>query len=510
MRSGLLGVGAVAAVGAVALVAVATTVAGPKAPEYAVSRDGGYETKALLSVGDQVRETSNKKQRFQMVGIPDGLGAVKDGNDTLVYMNHEFNSAAKTQPLIGGPMYKGSFVSKWVLNDKGKVESGERAFDTVYVGNTLVGPAAEDGNATRPFSRLCSGSLGTQADGFTLPIYFAGEEDDGEPPFSTGPFNVDGGQAVAFYNNEAHVLPKLGKFAFENILPQRRTDGPSGKTVLLLMEDGPATPLESQLYMYVGQKSAVGTTLDQNGLTNGQLYALKVTGKTAEAAADVTGAPLPAEWVAVASPETKTYTQLNAATLAAGAFGFARVEDGAFDKDDPNRFYFVTTGQNAVNNNLGRVYQLDLNPSDPTGAAALKLVVNADAVIKAGGDAPVSPDNVDTSSGWLMVQEDGTSPSRIEMGKKNRDGSIWRFPIVPAKGGLVASPDRIVELNPPGRDGVAVGPGVWETSGIIDTSTIFGPDTWLFDVQAHGPTVPPNAASQGEDGQLLLLVPAKR
>ncbi len=50
----------------------------------------------------------------------------------------------------------------------------------------------------------------------------------------------------------------------------------------------------------------------------------------------------------------------------------------------------------------------------------------------------------------------------------------------------------------------------WETSGIIDTSTIFGPDTWLFDVQAHGPTVPPNAASQGEDGQLLLLVPAKR
>ncbi len=507
MRSGLIGVGAVVAIGAVALVAVATTVAGPKAPEYAVSRDGGYETKALLSVGDQVRETSNKKQRFQMVGIPDGLGAVKDGENTLVYMNHEFPSAVKTQPVIGGPLYKGSFVSKWVLKENGKVESGERAFDTVYVGNTLVGPAAEDvvGNTTRPFSRFCSGSLGTQADGFTQPIYFAGEEDD-----SSAAFSPDGGQGVAIFNNEAHVLPKLGKFAFENILPQRRSDGPTGKTVLLLQEDGPATPLESQLYMYVGQKSTVGTTLDQNGLTNGQLYALKVTGKTAEAAADVTGTPLPAEWVPVASPETKTYTQLNAATLAAGAFGFARVEDGAFDKDNPNRFYFVTTGQNAVNNNLGRIYQLDLNASDPTGAASLKLVVNADAVIKAGGDAPVSPDNIDTASGWLMVQEDGTTPSRIEMGNRNRDGSIWRFPIVPAKGGLVASPDRIVELNPPGRDGVAVGPGVWESSGIIDTSTIFGPDSWLFDVQAHSPTVPPDAASQGEDGQLLLLVPAKR
>lgn len=504
MRASFLGIGAIGAVSAVALVTVATTVAGPKAPEYAVSRDGGYRTKALLSVGDVVRETSNEKQKFQMVGIPDGLGAVKDGENTLLYMNHEFTSAVKSQPVIGGPLYKGSFVSKWVLDEKGKVESGERAFDTVYVGNTLVGPAAEDvaGNTTRPFSRFCSGSLGTPADGFTQPIYFAGEEDD-----SSTAFSPDGGQAVAIYDNEAHVLPKLGKFGFENILPQRRSDGPTGKTVLLLQEDGPATPLESQLYMYVGQKSAVGTTLDQNGLTNGQLYALKVTGKSAESASDVAGANVGATWVPVASPETKTYTQLNTDTVAAGAFGFARVEDGAFDKDDPNRYYFVTTGQNAANNNLGRIYQLDLNASDPTGAASLKLVVNADAIIKAGGDAPLSPDNIDTASGWLMVQEDGTSPTRIEMGKKNRDGSIWRFPIVPAKGGLVASPDRIVELNPPGRDGVAVGPGVWESSGIIDTSTIFGPDTWLFDVQAHAPTVPPNAASQGEDGQLLLLVP---
>lgn len=503
-----MGAGAVVAIGAVALVAVATTVAGPKAPEYAVSRDGGYETKVLLSVGDQVRETSDTKKKYQLVGIPDGLGAVKDGDDTLVYMNHEFVSTVKTQPVIDGPLYKGSFVSKWVLKTNGKVESGERAYDTVYVGNTLIGPAAEDvaGNTTRPFSRLCSGSLGTQADGFTLPIYFAGEEDDS----MVTSFDPAGGQAVAIYNNEAHVLPKLGKFAFENILPQRRTDGPTGKTVLLLMEDGPATPLESQLYMYVGQRSAVGTTLDQNGLTNGQLYALKVGGKTAEAAADVTGAASAAEWVPVASPETKTYTQLNTDTVAAGAYGFARVEDGAFDKDDPNRFYFVTTGQNAVNNNLGRIYQLDLNASDPAGAASLKLVVNADAIIKGGGDTAVSPDNIDTASGWLMVQEDGTSPSRTEMGKRNRDGSIWRFPIVPAKGGLVASSDRIVELNPPGRDGIAVGPGVWETSGIIDTSTIFGPDTWLFDVQAHGPTVPPNVASQGEDGQLLLLTPSKR
>ena len=69
---------------------------------------------------------------------------------------------------------------------------------------------------------------------------------------------------------------------------------------------------------------------------------------------------------------------------------------------------------------------------------------------------------------------------------------------------------RVAELDPPGRDGVAVGPGVWETSGIIDASRLFGRDTWLFDVQAHPPTAAP-ATNTVEDGQLLLMTgPAGR
>jgi hypothetical protein len=49
-----------------------------------------------------------------------------------------------------------------------------------------------------------------------------------------------------------------------------------------------------------------------------------------------------------------------------------------------------------------------------------------------------------------------------------------------------------------------VGPGVWETSGIIDGKSVFGPDTWLFDVQAHPPTAAPSPGTV-EDGQLLLM-----
>ena len=37
---------------------------------------------------------------------------------------------------------------------------------------------------------------------------------------------------------------------------------------------------------------------------------------------------------------------------------------------------------------------------------------------------------------------------------------------------------------------------------------VFGDGAWLFDVQAHTPTMPPNPATQVEDGQLLIMLPA--
>ncbi|MBK7998083.1 MAG: hypothetical protein IPK15_04960 [Verrucomicrobia bacterium] len=46
---------------------------------------------------------------------------------------------------------------------------------------------------------------------------------------------------------------------------------------------------------------------------------------------------------------------------------------------------------------------------------------------------------------------------------------------------------------------------MWETSGIIDGTTLFGADSWLFDVQAHSPTRAP-VANTVEDGQLLLML----
>src|SRR5919106_5266551 len=55
---------------------------------YAVSIDSQYETFPLLSVGDRVPETSDPTKEYQMIGIPDGLGAHPNPDGTVtIFMN---------------------------------------------------------------------------------------------------------------------------------------------------------------------------------------------------------------------------------------------------------------------------------------------------------------------------------------------------------------------------------------------------------------------------------------
>ena len=208
--------------------------------------------------------------------------------------------------------------------------------------------------------------------------------------------------------------------------------------------------------------------------------------------------------------ETLTDVQLEAASDTAGAFGFIRIEDGAWSKTDKNKYYFVTTG-NGEGNRLGRSYVVDFNPQDILGATTVTLIHNGDTVSAAGGDHAFGPDNMDSSKKYLMINEDGHSDSRPAYAARAREGSIWRLDI--ANG---FAPKRIAELNPPGT-AIAVGqtapppvpvPGTWETSGIIDASEFFGNDSWLTVVQAHAPTLAP-APNTVEDGQLLLMLPSR-
>jgi hypothetical protein len=483
-----------------------TSVASVFAPRSAADRETGFRTRVhpytvpvgtdysiipILSSGDRVPRTGHADQLFQMIGIPDGIGAHENRNGTTtLFLNQEVGNTVRSEPLIGQPLARGAFVSKLILGPDASVLSGDLAYTKVYAENEYVGPAATVSNSTPAFSRFCSGALAWKDAGFDRPIYFCGEESSG-----TNTFDGRGGSAVAIFGDALYTLPRLGHLSWENAVP--RPDA-GRETVIMCMEDGDLG--DCQLYMYVGYKdsSRHAGALRRNGLDNGALYVFvgEAGGPTNEAT--LTGGSISGHWVELPGAESMTDTQLEAAADAVGAFGFDRIEDGAFRPRNANEFYFDTTGGSAANS-LGRVYQLALDPSGVLGSARLTMMFAADQGVAAGGDIAVSPDNVAVSDDYLMICEDGTAQSRLVMAAKGRKGNIWRMNL---HTGALAN---VAELRATGRDGIPTNPGIWETSGIIDTSSLFGPDTWIFDVQAHSPTGAP-LPNTVEDGQLLIMV----
>jgi hypothetical protein len=507
----LLGTFAVALALALTVAVAGSGLAATSIKPYVEPVGSHYQVKALFSADDKVPLLGGAAgQQYRMVGIPDGLGAHRnrDGTATL-FMNHELGFTALSEPVVGGPKNRGAIVSRWTLDADGDPVAGRRAYDRIYDENTFLGPAPVVGNETqtpRQFARFCSGFLAGHANGFDRPIYLTNEE-------STSPdtFDGKGGLSVAIFNNELHTLPKLGRYSKENTVVQ---PGHGTRTVIFATEDGPAT-LDNQLYMYVGKhnRSAHASVLARNGLDNGKLYVFRSLDPARNSERTFTSGSVTGEWVELPDVEDLTDAQLEAASDAAGAMTFVRPEDGAFNPNNPNEFFFNTTGSSSGAddgvNELGRLYSLRLHPGNPLKPATLDVVYNADTVVAAGGDIAISPDNIGVSGRYLMINEDGTTESRLVMAAKGRDGSIWRFDLVKGRVGVDASTaTRVVQLDPPGRDGVAVGPGVWETSGIIDASAMFGGDTWLSDVQAHPPTTPPVGPTVTvEDGQLFLMRP---
>ena len=503
----------IAALVVAALALVGSINAATSVKPYVEAVGGEYTVRPLFSVDDKVPLLGGAAgQQYRMVGIPDGLGAHPNGDGTsTLFMNHELNANALSEPVVGGPKNRGAIVSQFVLNASGDPIAGRRAYDRVYQEDTFVGPAPDATNATRALARFCSGFLAGPQHGFDRWIYLTNEEEQA----AANTFDGKGGQSVAIFDNELHALPALARYAKENTVVQ---PDQSTEAVIFSFEDGPAT-LDSQLYMYVGKKdrSAGASVLERNGLADGTVYVFRSLDLSRNSERTFRSGSVTGEWVPIPNAENLTDVQLEAANDAVNAMTFVRPEDGAFNPNDRNEVFWVTTGSSSGAddgvNELGRLYSLRLHPGNVTKPATLTIVYNADTVVAAGGDIAISPDNVDASDRYLMINEDGTTESRLVMAAKGRDGSIWRFDLrkgpVHGIGVDASSATRIAQLDPPGRDGVPVGPGIWETSGIIDATALFGADTWLSDVQAHPPTTAPGGAPVTvEDGQLFLLRPA--
>jgi len=184
---------------------------------------------------------------------------------------------------------------------------------------------------------------------------------------------------------------------------------------------------------------------------------------------------------------------IKAAAAAKGAFKFSRLEDAAVAQQTAGRVFFADTGKVGDVSDTGRIYQLDIDPSDPTKASLTFLLDSA-----THGFA--NPDNLDTSAQSLVFLEDREAPFRAQYG---------RVLVYDLKDKTLRTVAR-VDPTPP------IAPGAWEATGVNNAQTLLGNNWWLVNVQAHnqsapqpGPTPPatqptPNTAT-GEDGQLLAL-----
>jgi hypothetical protein len=176
---------------------------------------------------------------------------------------------------------------------------------------------------------------------------------------------------------------------------------------------------------------------------------------------------------------------LKAASDAAGGTKFARVEDGEYDPTNFADFYFDTTGNGTVGSPLrnGRLYRLTFNDlSNPLAGGTITMLLD-------GTEGMVSPDNLAINNHrQMLINED---PNYILVG---RDASIWLYDIPTGNFNRVMEMDSAlaISLDP------AYTFGKWETSGVVDASSVIGDGWWLFNVQAHYNLADPELVQGGQ------------
>ncbi len=475
-------------------------------------------------------------------GTPDGIGVLKgaDGKVT-VFVNHELSAsdAAVRGLSRAGGSAAGSTVSAVNLNS---TATGVTAFrdllsnvkfwdyatnsysskPSVPTGATLVDQYGTPMHSVN-LNRFCSSHMAQPGElaatvtgkdgnvtqvGYTGPVYFTGEE--------------GGDESRAFaMNNEGQMvqLPKFGLAGFENFL---NAQGTGAKTVIMEDEDNAAT--NSQLRMYVGDKTSTGEWFEKAGLTNGQVYVASVV----DAPSDNTYRSKYGKKAGAIVTFNALDTSVNgtAQNTQAQSLGttFSRIEDGSWDPMHPNDYYFITTESNKdkaatapnpaepnTSRDGGALWRLRFadvkNPL--AGGAILTMILD-------GTEAPYlsKPDNLEIDKlGNIIIQEDP--------GVNDHVSRVLAYRISDGKIGAVAK-FKDMYFAKGASNFITIDE---ETSGVTDVTEFLAQgasDTseyFLFDAQVHVPAAQarPDASateraamsSAIEGGQLYkLTIPA--
>ena len=513
---------AVAAIGAA--VALAGAVGGSAAAATAIGRgpstttdpfilpiaDGTHIT-SLLTVGDGAAGNG-----YKMVGIPDGLGMIRQGANLVLYSNQEIGDSGTPNFTPLGIQRRhgqaGAFVSRWVIDPntlrfkEGSdwINPGIQFYD--YPSGDYVESGARFANdaAQNPFFlRFCSGTLSdpgqfynsSSGNGYKGQIYFANEEAG------------DNGRAFGVTKEgDATHLPRFGLFSWENTKPAANA---SDTTLVMGDEDGPTDG--SQLWVYVGTKQKSGPPVAKAGLTNGDDHVLD---------ADDQSVSTDAQWrttygkgvggrVHLVDNDWNATGAVQNSTAKTDGLSLNRIEDGHWDPSNPNDFYFVTTqggftsGSGANGLDTGGLWRLRWDDiEDPDSGATLTLLLDGSET-PPDGTKLNKPDNMSIDThGNILLQEDPGNVNhlarivayRISDGKL---GVVAKFDANLFGAGATADPDKYTIDE--------------ESSGIIDTDGFLGAGTFVFDAQVHTAKHLPAGTGPGtvqefvENGQYLML-----
>jgi hypothetical protein len=423
--------------------------AGPSSSDapYVVRSVPGVTLTSILTAGDSVGG-------YQMVGVPDGLGAYDNGDGTFtLLMNHELTPA---QGAVRAHGAAGAFISKWVIKKSTlAVLSGADLIQTVY----LFDGTRYQATPAVAFNRFCSADLPAAGaffnpatgNGYDGRIFMNGEETAGGRAF---------GHVVE--TGDSYQLADFGAASWENVLANPAA---GDKTVVAGLSDTGG----GAVYVYTGDKKSTGNPVERAGLTGGIRYGVSVA-----------GFPLENPNAAWTGDARFTLT-----TDAAATTGWARPEDGAWDPKNPNDFYFVTTASFTEPSRMWRLRFDDV--ANPAAGGTVSLVLQG----AAGGAAgPNMMDNVTVNDrGQVLVQEDPGSNAYVSgiFQVDTRTGDFRRI--------AQHDPNRFL------TGGSRFDTIDEESSGIIAVPFL-GEGAYLFDVQDHAPSSDPKIVQKG---QLLLM-----
>ncbi len=473
-----------------------------------------WNTTVLTTIGDSIGG-------YFAPGLLDGAGARKLADGTIrAYVNHELGqSAGYTYQLANGTALKGGRVSHFDIDPATKqVTAAGLAYKSIIDRAGVIVTSAtqinEGTNTTNGIDRLCGASLFNAGKyGLVDDIFFTGEETGDGQEF-----------ALDVATETLYCLPWLGRAAWENVTLLET--GTTDKVAILVGDDRAGAPLT----LYVGDKNFAndGSFLDRNGLSHGKLYVwaadngdLSVqqfngtsnsrTGKFKEIAyynPALAGTP---GYDALGFANQATQDALSDAL---GAFSFSRPEDLSTNPANGRQVVLASTGRDPEfpADKWGTTYIIDFNLSDLSNISAkLNILYQGDDAGNgqfAGPDFGLrSPDNLDWSSnGLIYIQEDRSYSGFGQT--SGQEASLWEANPTTGQLTRIAQVDRTAV--PSGQtDAAPADLGNWETSGIVDVTSLFGATdevVFLAVSQGHSLTGGPITANGlAEGGQLLVL-----